>query len=500
MALKAHLLLIWGALSTLEGSKLWEVPSAPRSSLNVTGKLYWESQCNFQLRHLQDGAQVTALIPPRLEGSWVSTGCEVRPGPEFLTRFYIFYPNRLFKALQFYYRDGRCHEPSYSLVIKGKLRLRQASWITRGATETDHHLHKVGIVFHSQNTIHEFLLQINQTCPQLLSGWGSWVLGSMYELYSAKTGRDCRAALGFSMMELSILRVEKHHHPQGKLVEELLLGDVHTDWSQRTMYRPTGYQRPLQSAVNHVHPCPICGIIFRSSEHHPPILPLHPQIPVSLHGKWVSWECEVRPAVLFLTRYFIFHEHNSSWEGFYYHYSDPACRQPTFIVHAAGHYISDGHSTFCDGGTKFTFKVTQARVTPVDKASVQLLNSSKEGTCGDSGQWTIGVEQDITGTKGCTVLGIKLPHKEYELFKMQLDHKGRLLLFTGERPTDGSSPDRPQKRPTSYQAPLVQCTASAEQVDRHDQLLLASRSEKSILGLAAWTPTLVLGSCLIAAF
>lgn len=186
--------------------------------------------------------------------------CEVRPGPEFLTRSYLFYANRIFKAYQFYYWDPSCREPSYSLVIKGKLRLRQASWITRGATEADYHLHKVGIVFHSQKAMREVASWINQTSSEGCSGFlppgRTWAPGALYELLSAKSERDCTAALGFAMHELSLVRVEKHYQPLlepqqsgSQLVEELYLGDIHTDWLERLHYRPTGYQRPLQSAV-----------------------------------------------------------------------------------------------------------------------------------------------------------------------------------------------------------------------------------------------------------
>uniref|UniRef100_A0A8B9TM28 APCDD1 domain-containing protein n=1 Tax=Anas platyrhynchos TaxID=8839 RepID=A0A8B9TM28_ANAPL len=153
--------------------------------------LRWEPRCRQQLRHLQDGARIAARLPPRLEGHWVSTGCEVRPGPEFLTRSYLFYANRLFKAYQFYYWDPSCREPSYSLVIKGKLRLRQASWITRGATEADYHLHKVGIVFHSQKAMREVASWINQTSSEGCSGFlppgRTWASGALYELLSAKS-------------------------------------------------------------------------------------------------------------------------------------------------------------------------------------------------------------------------------------------------------------------------------------------------------------------------
>uniref|UniRef100_H3AKK9 APC down-regulated 1 like n=1 Tax=Latimeria chalumnae TaxID=7897 RepID=H3AKK9_LATCH len=443
------------------GSKLWEVPIAQIQHYS-TGKLQWEPQCQYQLRHLQDGARISALIPPRLEGHWISTGCEVRPGPEFLTRSYMFYSNRLFKAFQFFYADNHCHVPTYSLVIKGKIRLRQASWITRGATEADYHLHKVGIVFHGEKRMKEVAVKINQTCIGFLSSGRSWVSGTVYELLSSKTGRDCTAAVGFVMHELSLVRVEKHYYQQGRVVEELFLGDVHTDHSERMHYRPTGYQRPLQSAMHHVHPCSACGIIYRSDEYHPPILPIKPELTMQLSGKWISTQCEVRPAVLFLTRYFIFYEKNHTWEGYYYHYSDPVCKQPMFTVYASGHYTKGSLSSKVKGGTEFVFKVTRAKVTAMDQATVMLLNSSNPETCGVTGSWSVGMEQEITWTNGCRVLGIQLPHVEYELFKIEHDSKDRTLLFIGERPTDGSSPDRPEKRPTSYQAPLTQCAGTAE--------------------------------------
>lgn len=98
--------------------------------------------------------------------------------------------------------------------------------------------------------------------------------------------------------------------------------------------------------------------------------------------------------------------------------------------------------------------------------TAKLLNSTKPGKCGRATGWEIGVEQDLTPTDGCTVLGIKLPHKEYELFKIELDHRKHPLLFIGERPTDGSSPDRPLRRPTSFQAPMVLCSGGSTQAAR----------------------------------
>lgn len=194
--------------------------------------------------------------------------CEVRPGPEFLIRSYTFFPNRLFRAYQFYYRDPLCREPAHSLLIKGKVRLRRASWVTRGATEADYHLHKVGIVFHSRRALLDVAGRLSQTqtgrdCAQRLPPARAWLPGALYELLSARAERDCTAALGFSMHELSLVRVQSHLQPQPptgpRLVEELYLGDIHTDRAERRHYRPTGYQRPLQSALVSVGPWGRCG-------------------------------------------------------------------------------------------------------------------------------------------------------------------------------------------------------------------------------------------------
>ncbi|XP_070575520.1 protein APCDD1-like [Ptychodera flava] len=457
------------------------------------------SQCNRMLMAVEGNAGVTAPQPPTIYGEWVSTRCEVRPGPEFVTRKYKFHTDGTFTAYQFYYTDNHCTIPAYSLKLRGTIQIGDTSWIIRGATKADYELDRVLITSHRSDITEYLITKVNATCPGYISQHQRWLTHVRYHLFSWYEDKDCLEALSFAMHELQLVRVEVHKtfQPKSRTVtvrNELFLGDVHTDRSQRQRYHPTYYQTPLVNLKEQDN-CSICQLIHGANDTKPPSLPALPEYPVILHGEWVSTRCEVRPEVFFLIRHLIFHG-NHTWEGNYHHYSDPLCRNPTFSLYAKGYHSEGVKSEVVKGGAEFDFITTEVRITTKDTGTTDLLNAFKGDECGRRGRWEMGVEQDVTQTYGCAALGIRLPHTEYELMKMEYDAKrDTVLLFNGQRPSDGDNPTTTSKRATSYQTPLVQCGGvnmfsqddSRRQFDQNDSANVAMQTSPSRLLAAVGT-------------
>ena len=209
--------------------------------------------------------------------------------------------------------------------------------------------------------------------------------------------------------------------------------------------------------------CDICRRIKGSSARRPPILSRKFPVSVSVKGEWVSQRCETRPNGVFLTRHLSFLS-TRSWQGLYEFYRDPLCIQPHYSIAVKGTYENTGRSTVVSSASDYTFKTTRMKVKLQDFQMVNFMNSYGGSGCGKAGGWKLGVTQDVTGTDGCTTLGVELPHVEFEIMKTEYDVR-KSYLYVGQRPSNFASLSYSRNRPTSFQNALVRCGTNNEIMD-----------------------------------
>lgn len=145
-------------------------------------------------------------------------------------------------------------------------------------------------------------------------------------------------------------------------------------------------------------------------------------------------------------------------------YRDEECNDASFSIAVKGSYSSTGNSIVIPTAREYTFNTTHLKVTVKNYNMLLYMNSYAGIKCGDSGKWKLGQTQDVTSTQGCLLLGISLPHVEFELMKTEYDNR-QSLLYVGQRPSDFVPLSVLENRPTSFQAPLVRCGASNEIFD-----------------------------------
>ncbi|XP_046396791.1 protein APCDD1-like [Ischnura elegans] len=267
--------------------------------------------------------------------------------------------------------------------------------------------------------------------------------------------------------------------PTQTMRRELLLGDVHSTPSLRAGYRSTAFQTPLQH-VEQSDACHICRMVSRATPRSPPHLHARPRLPALLGGgDWASSRCESRPSTgLFLRRRLRFRAAAPRrFAAEYRFYSDAACTSPTFTVAASGSYAyaaprsnwrrQQGTTTIVTapsvpGAAEVDFHVTAAAVTVHDAGvarGLEVAAASSTGDCGRPGTWRVGVTVDVTATRGCSALGIRVPAAEADLARVEVGESGVPVLLLGQPETEpapwGTSG---RMRPTAYAPPLVQCS------------------------------------------
>lgn len=384
--------------------------------------------------------------------------CEVRPGPQFVTRYIKILRNATWEGYFHRYNDSQCSEPKLSLYMKGFYKISEEPLETIvGSNKAFFNFTRIELYPHNGHEQETAVNVSTRHCPNTLRVVRSLRATDVFEVdIRAFRKRACRNAFGFLESEFAALKLETRRKKSSKF-DKLYFGEVPTIRVTRK-YKPKSYQLPLQR-YNANYNCTICRKIQSGTGARPPKIPQKPPRPVVLDGQWASTTCELSPGGRFLTRHFKFIKDSWQWECHYYFYLDAECKSLDFELNGKGTFMGGIPSKLVAGAYDYVFTMNEAAITPFDSITTQILNTAEPDTCGKSGTWKTHVSQDITLTKGCRLYSISLPHTEYDLLKMDTSQQGNKLLYVGQRASDGSDPSSPTKRPTSFQMPLVECSS-----------------------------------------
>jgi hypothetical protein len=165
-------------------------------------------------------------------------------------------------------------------------------------------------------------------------------------------------------------------------------------------------------------------------------------------GKWESISGEVRPnpwgGKYFLKRYFDNKKDSANTNLVFY--TDETYNVLNMTIQVKGPYHFVQPSEFAKGAVEADFEFSSIAVTPHNQAMVDMLNGMSAAYLKP---WSINLTQQVD-TPGHGIMGIIVgEYKEYDLVKVDGD-----LLYYGERPADGSAPDKVEKRAKALQVPL----------------------------------------------
>ncbi|RKH19298.1 hypothetical protein D7X74_07115 [Corallococcus sp. CA047B] len=179
--------------------------------------------------------------------------------------------------------------------------------------------------------------------------------------------------------------------------------------------------------------------------------------PPSIVGHWKSTQCEVRPGAgdqkYYVKRDFTYSKTDS--KAVITFYVDGTCDEAKKMsrVVITGPYAVRSPAIDKAGATQGAspahFLFSTLKITPLAEGFAQYLNSAPPGTCGTQ-KWTVGKEQDVTGTNGCSVIfSFNTCPWEQDVVKVTGDE-----LFFGARPATGGCNADATHMPADLQVPL----------------------------------------------
>ncbi|KYB28324.1 hypothetical protein TcasGA2_TC034630 [Tribolium castaneum] len=121
-----------------------------------------------------------------LSGTWISEGCETRPGPEYVLRAYTFNPEGTYNLIQHHYWDDSCSSPKLTVISHGRLTLRN-SLVQPEASNGLAKPTNITVIPQDSTAAEELNQLVSEECPGQY--WKSWRRNQEHLVYDHRQER-----------------------------------------------------------------------------------------------------------------------------------------------------------------------------------------------------------------------------------------------------------------------------------------------------------------------
>ncbi|KAH1008954.1 hypothetical protein HUJ05_009441 [Dendroctonus ponderosae] len=126
-----------------------------------------------RLASLEDSSTMVETSSKLLTGTWISEGCETRPGPEYVLRYYTFEEDGAYQLVQHHYWDDSCSSPQLSIHSNGKIQLH-SSLVQPGAAAGNAKVTNIIVIPQGDTAVKELNRRVSTECPEEhedIDGW-----------------------------------------------------------------------------------------------------------------------------------------------------------------------------------------------------------------------------------------------------------------------------------------------------------------------------------------
>ena len=361
-----------------------------------------------------------------LTKNYVPFRCEITPGLKYIVRRFDMQQQDWYGYI-YHYSDSWCQKPMFTTKVTGTYEVlpgtatpnSKASFPTKFTF--DRIYFRIADAAHLETVINFIILRCPNAFPTIFKRQENETIDSDEYINvdvmldnNVLQKKHCRYFFGLHPATFQKIRMVKTRKESSSIkYDELYFGNIPpvASKSQKT-FVALEFQYAL---LRHNRPnCEACQSIH-SNANQIPRLP-NVQFQKELEGNWVTEVCVAQDDQSFVSKYYHFsgiypNKNYGEVKIYQSYFTDADCQNRKLDLKTGGIYSRLVENSDIKDVMDVNLKLTWLALAGFDDSTLRRMKSGE--SCGESGKWQFGVEQNVTSTNGCDELNINIPTTKY---------------------------------------------------------------------------------------